>query len=44
MGSLTYLASNTKKVVPRTREIAMGNSTKGEVHGISYGEQETYNN
>jgi hypothetical protein len=32
MGSLAYLASYIKKVVPRTIEVAMRNNSKGEVH------------
>ena len=36
MGSLAYLASNTKKVVPRTGEVAMRKSIKGEVHGFPW--------
>ena len=34
--SLAYLASNTKKVVLRTREVAIRKSTKGEVHGFPW--------
>jgi hypothetical protein len=36
MGCLAYFASNTKKVVPRRREVAMRNKTNGEVHGFPW--------
>lgn len=34
MGSLVYLASNNKKLVPWTREVARRKSIKGEAHGF----------
>ena len=36
MGSLAYLASNMKKVMPRTKEAAMRDITKGEVHDFPW--------